>query len=210
MARATRERTELAFAAAPAIDDRSERAALLVWAALSRVGELAPGADVAATSRAWFDELRFPAVLAAGMREGGLDEGEAWAVADLTRVLLALPRPSALGGPARTADARLLESWLGLAVVRTAMGVNTWQGVEYLDRDAFAAMLRWAGRLDAIEAGLAGARARRATPERDLEARLSNAAETAGYRVDVLRASLAAKAPASATARTRPRSRPAR
>jgi glycosidase len=210
VARATRARTALAFAAVPAVDDRSERAALLAWAALSRVGELAPGADVAATSRAWFDELRLPAVLAAGMREAGLDEGEAWAVADLSRVLLALPRPSALRGSARTADARLLESWLGLAVVRTAMGVNTWQGVEYLDRDAFATMLRWAVRLDTIEAVATGAPAPRPARGPDLVARLSTAAEAAGYRVVVLRASLEAKGPAPAAARGRPRKRPGR
>ena len=115
------------------------------------LGELAPGADVAATSRAWYDELRLAGALASGLREAGLDEGEAWAVADLVRVLLALPRPSGLRGPARTSDARLLDQWLARDVVRTAIGLNTWQGVEYVDRDAFEAMLRWAARLDAIE-----------------------------------------------------------
>ena len=78
---------------------RLERAALLAWLALSRTGELAPGADVAATSRAWYDELRLPGALAAGLREAGLDEGEAWTVADQVRVLLTLPRPSELRGP---------------------------------------------------------------------------------------------------------------
>ena len=33
----------------------------------------------------------------------------------------------------------------------TAIGLNTWQGVEYLDRDAFADCCGWAVRLDAIE-----------------------------------------------------------
>ena len=73
---------------------------------------------------------------------------------DLVRVLLALPRPSALGGPARTADARLLDPWLARETVRTAIGLNTWQGVEYIDRDAFEDMLRWAVRLDAIDAAV--------------------------------------------------------
>ena len=115
-------------------------------------GELAPAGDVAATSRAWYDELRLSGALAAGLREAGLDEGEAWTVADQVRVLLSLPRPSGSRGPARTADARLLERWLASDVVRTAIGVNTWEGVEWLDRDRFAAQLEWARRLDAIEA----------------------------------------------------------
>ena len=92
--------------------DRRDRAALLAWLALSGSGALAPGADVAATSLAWYDELRLPGALVAGLHDTGFGEGEAWAVTDQVRVLLALPRPSAMRGPARKAAARLLESWL--------------------------------------------------------------------------------------------------
>ena len=109
VAASVRERTERGFSvAAPTLP--ADRATLLGWLALSRTGELAPAADVAATSRAWFDELRLIAPLAAGYRTAGLDEGEAWAVADRVRVLLRLPRPSGIRGPKRTADARLLEA----------------------------------------------------------------------------------------------------
>jgi hypothetical protein len=150
-------------------------------------------------------------VLAAGLREAGLDEGEAWATADLVRVLLALPRPSALRGPSRTMEARLLDQWLARDVVRTAIGVNTWQGVEYVDRDAFARMLEWAVRLDEIEAnaGADGAaateppRGRRTTRSPDLVQRLSAAAQAAGYRVDALRTALEP----AAGPRSRPRTR---
>jgi hypothetical protein len=69
-------------------------------------------------------------------------------------------------------------------VVRTAIGLNTWQGVEYVNRDAFESMILWAVRLDAIDVTT--------PPKRDLVARLSAAAEAAGYRVDRLRAMLAA------------------
>jgi glycosidase len=198
VAATTRDRIEPAFSVPTLPEDRRDRAALLVWLALGRIGELATAADVWATSRAWYDELRLPAPLAAGLREAGLDEGEAWAVADLVRVLLALPRSSALRGPARTADGRLLEQWLARDLVRTAIGLNTWQGVEYLDRDAFAAMLRWAVRLDQIDGagraldGSAPAdatvrRRDRPTGRPDLVERLSAAAEVSGYRVDRLR-----------------------
>ncbi len=201
VARTTRARTERVFGHADRPIDVKDRAALLVWLALSRTGELAAGADVASTSRAWYDELRLPGPLAAGLHEAGLDEGEAWSVADLVRVLLTLPRPSSVRGPARTADARMLEQWLARDVVRTAIGLNTWQGVEYLDRDAFARMLEWAVRLDAIddatEPPSAGGGARTGTgrgagrgSRATLVSRLSAAAEAAGYRVDRLRASL--------------------
>jgi len=198
----TRARTERVFADPGRPTDPRDRAALLVWLGLSRTGELAAGADVAATSEAWYDELRLPGALAAGLHDVGLDEAQGWAVADLVRILLALPRPSMVRGPARSGDRRLLEQWLSRDVVRTAIGLNTWQGVEYIDREAFTTMLRWAILLDALdtEETVAGPSvARRARPARDgagrdarpdLVSRLSAAAEAAGYRVDRLRAAL--------------------
>jgi hypothetical protein len=54
--------------------------------------------------------------------------------------------------------------------------------VEWLDRDRFASLLRWAVRLDGIEAG-------RAPDARRVEVLLAAAAE-AGYRVEALRAAL--------------------
>jgi glycosidase len=164
--------------------ERADRAALLGWLALSRLGAIAPGADVAATSLAWYDELRLAPVVANGFRTAGLPEAEAWTVADLVRVLLALPRPSAIRGRGRAVDLRLIERWLAIGPVRAAMGVNTWEGVEWLDRDRFASLLQWAVRLDAIESGR--------KPDAARVRRLSAAAETAGYRVDALLAELAA------------------
>jgi hypothetical protein len=73
--------------------------------------------------------------------------------------------------------------------VRAAMGVNTWEGVEWLDRDRFANLLRWAARLDALDAERG--------PDEALVARLTSAAGAAGYRVDALLASLSAPTRAS-------------
>ena len=163
-----------------------EEAALRLWTLLSALGSLPKGADPAATSRAWYDELRLAPVVAAGLRERGLDEAEAWSVADLVRVLLDLPRPGTLRGTAKTLDARLLEAWLARDDLRAAIGVNTWEGTDWLDRDRFAAMLRWAARLDAVEAG-------KAPPTRlpPYVKRLTEGAAQAGYRVDRLRELLA-------------------
>ncbi len=188
VAASVRERTERGFSvAAPTLP--ADRATLLGWLALSRTGELAPGADVAATSRAWFDELRLIAPLAAGYRTAGLDEGEAWSVAGRVRVLLRLPRASAIRGPKRAIDARLLDAWLADDAVRAAIGVNTWEGVEWLDRDRFAEMLGWA------HAWTPSKPAR--SPDSSRADRLLAAAEAAGYRVDALRPALAEPAPAA-------------
>jgi glycosidase len=177
-------------AAIAAIDDPVQESALRLWLLLSSLGALPKGADVAATSRAWYEELRMAPVVATGLRERGLDEAEAWAVADLVRVLLDLPRPSTLKGPARTVDARLLEAWLARDDLRAAIGVNTWEGSQWLDRDRFVAMLGWAARLDAVDAGK-----RPSTRPSAWVKRLTDAAAEAGYRVDILRERLAPTPP---------------
>jgi glycosidase len=189
--------------------DLEDRATLLAWLSLSRVGALAAGADVAATSAAWYDELQLGSVVAVGLRSAGLDEGPAWAVAERVRVLLALPRPSTIRGRGRQRDQRLLERWLAQDAIRTAMGVNTWEGVDWLDRTGFAALLDWAVRLDAIETG--------EPPDNALVTRLVSAAEAADYRLDRLMASGGGPrvtgsrpGPAARTRSTSPRATPPR
>jgi hypothetical protein len=222
LATTIRARTEAVLSGArTGLPSRTDRAALLGWLLLARTGELAPGADVGATSRAWFDELRLAGAFAAGLREGGLDEVEASAGAELVGVLLALPRTSGLRGPARTADARLFDLWLARDVIRTAIGLNTWQGVAYVDRDGLEAVAGWALRLDGIETagavaapagdvgpkggagpvGGAGPEARTVPKRPDLVARLSTAAAGAGYRVDLLRSALAPAPPGRGSGR---------
>ena len=123
---------------------RDDRAALLLYLVLSRLGTLARAADVAATSLAWYDELRLAPVVADGLRIAGLDDGAASAIAGTVRALLALPRPSGLRGRGPQRELRLLERWLASEPIREAIGVNAWDGEEWLDGDRFAAVLAWA------------------------------------------------------------------
>jgi hypothetical protein len=197
-----RDEAAAAYADAAGPLSREDRAALLGWLVLSRIGELAPGADMAATSLAWYDELRMAPVIAAGFRSAGVDEAASWWVADQVRVLLALPRPSGIRGRGRNGDLRLIEAWLTRDTVRAAMGVNTWEGVEWLDRDRFANLLRWAARLDAIEKG--------GRPNQKVVDRLTTAAEAAGYRIDALLASLAPPRPTASVPPAEPPDPPAK
>jgi glycosidase len=193
VAGAIRGRAETGFAAVGRTLDRVDRAALLGWLSLAGIGELATGSDVAATSAAWFDELRLAPIVAAGFRTARLDEGAAWAVTDRIRTLLHLPRPSSIRARAAAArDAALVERWLASDTIRTAMGINTWDGVEWLDRDRFSDLLTWAARLDAIDSGR--------EPDLAFVHRLEAAAEAAGYDVARLRSALAAARPTRSTA----------
>ena len=161
--------------------DSTDGVVLFAWLILEPIGSLSPAGDPAATTQAWYGELRLAGPLAGGLRGLGFDEAQAWAAADRVRVLFALPRPSSIRGPARTRAARLLRAWLDVESVRTAMGVNTWEGVEYLDGDRLAKLSVWAARLDAAVAG--------ATPDRRLVEQVNDLAKIAGYRVDALRRS---------------------
>ncbi len=190
-----RERTSIAYARTSVGLDAHDRAALLGWLALSATGHLADG-DAAATSAAWYDELRLAPVVAAGFRSAGLGEADAWAVADTIRVLLVLPRPSPAGRD-RRADQRLVRRWLADTTVRAAMGVNTWEGVEWLDRGRFANLLAWVVRIDAIDRGT--------TPDPSLSRRLLAAAERADDRVERLLAPAQSRTPAARRAPRRGR-----
>ena len=141
--------------------DRRDRATLLAWLALSRTGALAPGSDVggdepglvrraaAARARSW-----------PGLHEAGLDEGDG--VGDRgPRPGAARPAPAVARSAARRGrpTARLLDAWLASDVVRARSGSTPGRASSTLDRDEFAAMLRWAVRLDAIERDEAAPRA---------------------------------------------------
>ncbi len=174
-----RERTARGFAAVAGELARVDRAALLGWLALSRMGALAPDADVAATSAAWFDELRLATVLAGGFRRAGLERGRGLGGRG--------PRPGPARPPASgrrsgaagvAGDRRLVARWNGIDRIRAAMGVNSWEDVTWLDGDRFLDLVRWAATLDAVESG--------AAPDATFVHRLTAAAEAAGYRLDRL------------------------
>ncbi|HYM83356.1 MAG TPA: alpha-amylase, partial [Candidatus Dormibacteraeota bacterium] len=162
--------------------DQVSRGALVGWALLSPMGMLAIGAPEAVTSRAWFEELRLGPVVAQGLRSLGLEEGEAWAAAERVPVLMTLARPATTGGTSEPGEAGLVEAWLSDAALRPILGVNRWEGVEWLAKEPFESLL---DQLVALEAAAANDRA---TVERTalVADRLRRSAEAAGYRVDAL------------------------
>ena len=100
------------------IDDPSQESAMRLWTLLAPLGSLPAGADVGATSRAWYEELRLAPVVADGLRDRGLDEAGAWWAAERIRMLLALALPSQLGGRVATLPSRLVDAWFADPSVR--------------------------------------------------------------------------------------------
>ena len=168
-----------------AFADPWHRAVLIGWSVLEPVGHLAKGSMVGPTSRAWFDELRLAPVVATALREAGLDEGAAWRAVERIRTLLALPRPSNVGGrSAPERSRRLVEAWLAHPDVRPFIRINRWEGAEWFGRDEWRELLDWALLLDVVEAAATGADAR---PSATVIQRLVELGTRAGFRVDQLR-----------------------
>ncbi len=104
-------------------------------------------------------------------------------------VLVAAAAPIGTEARAVTAPARL-KTWLADPIIRAGLGINAWDGVEWIDGDRLSALAgRWAATriVDGTAPRTAGAHA----------SRLQTAVERAGYRVDALAA--------PAARRTRPR-----
>jgi hypothetical protein len=189
------ERSAAARRMEAAIEDRSQGAALLIWALLAPLGSLPEGAFVGPTSRAWYEELRLAPVVADALRGRGLDEGAAWWAAERVHTLLDLPLPSSIGGPASTLAARLVDAWLAHPAVRAFLRINTWEGVDYFHGESWLELLAWMDRLERLLTPR-DERVKRPVELSVLERTLTDAADASGYRVDRLREALGGKAPA--------------
>jgi len=185
---------------ASAAADPWRRAVLAGWALLEPLGRLASGAIVGPTSRAWYDELRLGPALAAGLRAAGLDEGAAWAAAERVQLLVALPRPSNVGGRSTAERARrLVAAWLSNPDARTLLRVNRWEDIDWFGGDEWSEALDVAVDLDALDGTPAARRTSRSVVDS-----VRPLAEASGYRLDRL-AELAGPAP---TVRTGQPARP--
>ncbi len=156
-----------------------EAAVLEAWLVLSPISA-AVGPSVIA-------DLRLGAQLDAALADRhGLAEQAARRITRDAGALIAASRAPAAGRP------RLM-TWLHDPIVRAAMGVHEWDGVEWLDGDAVGLLVDRLARIEIADGAAPQAARARAT-------RLRRTVERAGYRVDVL-AGLAP--PATRSARPR-------
>jgi len=138
------------------------------------------------------DELQLGPVIASVFRDLGLDDGAAWRLVALIRMLGHLPLPSSVAelAAARRAPA-LVRALVADESVRPYIRVNVWEGVSWFNRESFAQALWWMLALDALEAvadesGTAPKTAARLRAAERLTARLARAAKSCGYQLDKL------------------------
>ena len=138
------------------------------------------------------EELALGPVLTSVFSDLGLDEGSAWRLLALIRMLGHLPMASSVSDLAVAERApALVRALIADESVRSYIRVNIWEGVSWFNRESFAQVLWWMLALDGLDAVSDPARpkakvtARLAATER-LTAALEAAAETSGYQLDKL------------------------
>ncbi|HEY1168163.1 MAG TPA: alpha-amylase family glycosyl hydrolase [Candidatus Limnocylindrales bacterium] len=164
----------------------------LVSKALSAVAD--PGVEVGTA----LDELQLGAVIADVFRDVGLDDGAAWRLVALIRMLARLPLPSSAAKlPAEERAPALVRALIADESVRPYIRVNVWEGVSWFNRESFGQVLWWMLALDALEAAAdesapAATTAKHLRRAESLTAALARAAEACGYQLDKLEAAAGA------------------
>jgi glycosidase len=137
-----------------------------------------------------FDSLELAPVLAGVFRDLGLDDGAAWRLVGLNRMLRTLPLPSSVASlrPAERAAA-MVRALLARDAVRAYLGVNVWEDVTWFNRESFDHVLWWMFALETLAAE--DRDPKRLTDAKKLTKALSKAAERSGYQLDKLEAAAA-------------------
>jgi hypothetical protein len=155
------------------------------------IAAVAEPSDEAGTS---IDELQLAGVLADVFGDLGLDDGAAWRLVALIRMLGHLPLPSSVANLAASKRApALVRALVADESIRPYIRVNVWEGVSWFNRESFIQVLWWMLALDALDA-VARESASPATiagqvrgAER-ITATLARAAKACGYQLDKLEA----------------------
>jgi glycosidase len=103
------------------------------------------------------DELQLGPVIAGIFRDLGLDEGGAWRLVALIRMLRHLPVPSSVAGLAAVERApAIVRALTADESVRPYIRVNVWEGVSWFNRESFGQVLWWMVALDVLDAAERG------------------------------------------------------
>ena len=143
------------------------------------------------------DELQLGPVMVRVFRDVGLDDGAAWRLLALIRMLRGLPPASSVSElPAAGRAAALVRALVADEAIRPYIRVNVWEGISWFNRESFGQVLWWMLALDALDAAatpkLSKMRlAARLSETERLTTALAQAAEAAEYQLDRLEDSAA-------------------
>ena len=169
------------------------------WTWIALAGRLVSRAIWAVAERGesagtYIEDLQLGAVLAGVFIDLGLDDGAAWRLVALVRMLGHLPLPASVASRAAAERApALVRALVADESVRPYIRVNVWEGVNWFNRESFAQVLWWMVALDALDAvaapaGTPASIAKHFKDSERLTSTLSKAAKACGYQLDKLEA----------------------
>jgi glycosidase len=140
------------------------------------------------------EDLQLGAVIVGVFRDLGLDDGAAWRLVALIRMLGSVPLPSSVA-ELSTAEQTpaLVRALIANEAVRPYIRVNVWEGVSWFNRESFGQVLWWMLALDALaatagESATAARTAKRLQSAERMTSTLAKAAKACGYQLDKLEA----------------------
>lgn len=162
---------------------------LLGWTFVRALGGAFSAAEVPLRSRAWLDEWMLGKLLAAALRDLGLEEGPAQQAVELVKVLVA--HQAWAGAPPLPPAHRVIESWLQDGEVLACLRANRFEGVLWFHKESLDRLLEWMLAVAAVQAcaspaGSARAARQQASASAAVIRALREAEARSGYRLEAL------------------------
>ncbi len=136
-------------------DDPAVWGTLLGWVFTHALGKIVDAEDYAEISHSWLDEWLLGKLLAAALRDLGLDEGAAWRAVAAVKMMLRARLWFEPEVPAKQRAYAALNIALRQSDVRAYLAVNRHQGVLWYNKESFAQLLWWAFAAEVLEDSLA-------------------------------------------------------
>jgi len=137
-------------------DDKAVWGTLFGWAMVHSLGKALDAEDYIVVSRTWLDEWFFGRIIAAALREVGLDEGAASHAVATIKILTAQQDWFDAHTPVAERPAQVLDALLADQDAVRFLQVNRYNEIDWYNKEAFEELLAWLMLIEAVSATAIG------------------------------------------------------
>jgi hypothetical protein len=137
-------------------DDKAVWGTLFGWTMVHSLGKTLDAEDYAEVSRTWLDEWFFGRIIAATLRESGLDEGTALHAVATIKILTSQQDWFDADTPAAQRPAQVLDALLADPDTVRFLQVNRYNEIDWYNKESFEGLLAWLMLIEAVKATVAG------------------------------------------------------
>ncbi|RLC91556.1 MAG: glucose-1-phosphate adenylyltransferase [Chloroflexi bacterium] len=172
-------------------DDVATWGTLLGWLFTHVLGKMVDKAAFEQVSRSWIDEWLLGKIIAAALRDLGLDEDAAWRAVTTIKILTSHQRWFETQASKKKRAYQVLESWMRDDEVQQFLRVNRYRGILWFNKEAFEQLLWWMLLVAVVAISANPLRpaaevAREIVAAYDVVRKLRRAEEESGYQVETL------------------------